>query len=343
MSTLAQPWLPQPYQQLSFTPAPMWDLPFPLATDNAQYPTCLQTPAIESPMVGNQPSRCPSTFLPTDSPSFSQDPAGAAFPAVLAPVLSDQRISQSSSQQTQAQHTAETVSPSAPAGEPTSGYFDDAAPPPAKRRRGRPRKPISFSSDAGSLCSDALPADRHERRRVLERNRLAATKCRNRKRDEAKDLEAQEQEAGERHRHLTATVAQLRTDHVDLKTQLLRHTDCQCVVIQKYIAHHAEKAVGELTTESPSQSMPRRASTKSDEAGDVHALWFESLPSPMSQHNPMQAGTGFVDPYTTLPSQPHMVDTPPLAWPPEEQQHHMHAMMGVVPMQQQGYWANWAQ
>ncbi|KAI6779319.1 uncharacterized protein J7T54_000417 [Emericellopsis cladophorae] len=355
MSTLAQSWLPQPYHQLGFTPMPMWDIPFPLTTDNAQYPACLQTTATASPLVGNQPSNYPSTFWPSDSPSSSQGPTSAAFPGVFTHGLSDHRISQVSSQQSHAQHTEKTTSPSAPAGESTTEFFDDSAPPPAKRRRGRPRKQLSFSSESGSLCSDALPADRHERRRVLERNRLAATKCRNRKRDETKDLEAQEQEAQERNRHLSATVAQLRTDLVDLKTQLLRHTDCQCTVIQKYIAHHAEKAVGELI-ESPSHiSMPRRSSTKSDDVGDGHTLWFERLPSSMPQRNPIQAGTGFVDPYTTLPSQSHMVDTPPLAWPPEEQQHHhMHAMTGVVPtdrhalkqpqpVQQQGCWANWAQ
>lgn len=352
MSTLAQSWLPQPYEQLTFTPMPMWDTPFPLATDNAQYPACLQTPATDSPLVGNQPSSYPPAFLPSDSPSSSQDPTNAAFPGVLVPVLSDHRLSQSSSQQSYAQHKAETASPSAPAGESTNESFDDSAPPPAKRRRGRPRKQLSFSSESGSLCSDALPADRHERRRVLERNRLAATKCRNRKRDEAKDLEAQEQEAQERNRHLLATLAQLRTHVVDLKTLVLRHTDCNCETIQKYIARHAEKAVGELT-DSPSNSMPRRSSTKSEDVGHGHAFCFESLPSPMPQQNPMQ---GF-DPYTTMPSQPHMVDTPPLAWPPEEQQHHhhMHAMMGVMPMdhhhalqqpqpvQHQGYWAYWAQ
>ncbi|KAH6871877.1 hypothetical protein B0T10DRAFT_500065, partial [Thelonectria olida] len=79
------------------------------------------------------------------------------------------------------------------------------------------------------------------RRRILERNRIAATKCRKRKRGEASALAAREQEMEEHNRQLSRT--------------LLRYTDCNCVLIQKYIAHEARKSVHRLTP-CPSPSQP---------------------------------------------------------------------------------------
>jgi hypothetical protein len=93
------------------------------------------------------------------------------------------------------------------------------------------------------------------RRRILERNRIAATKCRMRKRGEASALAAREQEMKEHNRQLSRTFDELTAEIYDLKTQLLRHTDCNCVLIQKYIAHEARKSVHRLTP-CPSPSQP---------------------------------------------------------------------------------------
>ncbi|KAH6871048.1 hypothetical protein B0T10DRAFT_500901 [Thelonectria olida] len=93
------------------------------------------------------------------------------------------------------------------------------------------------------------------RRRILERNRIAATKCRMQKRDEASALAAREQEMEELNRQLSRTLDELTAEIYDLKTQLLRHTDCNCILIQKYIAHEARKSVHGLTP-CPSTSQP---------------------------------------------------------------------------------------
>ncbi|KAH6881028.1 hypothetical protein B0T10DRAFT_518707 [Thelonectria olida] len=98
------------------------------------------------------------------------------------------------------------------------------------------------------------PREPH-RRRILERNRIAATKCRMRKRGEASALAAREQEMEEHNRQLSRTFDELAAEIYDLKTQLLRHTDCNCVLIQKYIAHEARKSVHRLTP-CPSPSQP---------------------------------------------------------------------------------------
>jgi hypothetical protein len=45
------------------------------------------------------------------------------------------------------------------------------------------------------------------------------------------------------------------TEVLQLKTELLRHTDCNCVLIQRYIAHEAKRTVDNITgvSDRPSQ------------------------------------------------------------------------------------------
>ncbi|KAH6883917.1 hypothetical protein B0T10DRAFT_580003 [Thelonectria olida] len=114
------------------------------------------------------------------------------------------------------------------------------------RNRGRKRKgdqkvsdtvvkPIDFNVQAYSKNSS--------RRNTLERNRIAAIRCRMRKRDEESTLSARTREMEEHNRQLSKTFNELRAECHHLKTQLLRHTDCNCALIHKYIAHEARKCV----------------------------------------------------------------------------------------------------
>ncbi|KAF4436075.1 hypothetical protein F53441_13336 [Fusarium austroafricanum] len=92
---------------------------------------------------------------------------------------------------------------------------------------------------------DNLPKD-PRRRRVLERNRIAANKCRLRKRDEALALASQEAAMEDQNRYLMTCLDSLTVEIYHLKTQLLRHTRCNCVLIQNYIANEAQKCVNRL-------------------------------------------------------------------------------------------------
>ncbi|KAJ3455994.1 hypothetical protein MRS44_017476 [Fusarium solani] len=116
---------------------------------------------------------------------------------------------------------------------------------PKPRKRGRKPKKESKESDTtgqqGELDDDDLPKGPH-RRRILEHNRIAATKCRIRKRDEALALACREQAMEDQNRYLSTCFDSLTTEIYHLKTQLLRHTDCNCVLIQKYIANEARKS-----------------------------------------------------------------------------------------------------
>ncbi|KAI5465209.1 hypothetical protein BGZ63DRAFT_402095 [Mariannaea sp. PMI_226] len=81
------------------------------------------------------------------------------------------------------------------------------------------------------------------RQLILERNKLAAIKCRKRKQDEESALATCEQEMEQCNGELKKEFDELTVEIYFLKTQLLRHTDCSCTLIHKYMAHEARKSV----------------------------------------------------------------------------------------------------
>ncbi|KAH6961771.1 hypothetical protein BKA56DRAFT_637276 [Ilyonectria sp. MPI-CAGE-AT-0026] len=130
------------------------------------------------------------------------------------------------------------------------------------RKRGRkpkvePKEPARARRKQKGESNDDedLPRD-PQRPLILERNRIAATKCRLRKRDEASALASREQAMEEKNRYLSTCFDQLTAEIYHLKTQLLRHTDCNCVLIQKYIANEARKSVDGLLSCSSAFQLP---------------------------------------------------------------------------------------
>ncbi|KAK2922543.1 Transcription factor Jun [Fusarium oxysporum f. sp. vasinfectum] len=130
-----------------------------------------------------------------------------------------------------------------------SSAAGQAAESPKPKKRGRkPKKQPKEQKVAGQqeeLDDGDLPKD-PRRRRVLERNRIAANKCRLRKRDEALALASRKETMEDQNRYLVTCFDSLTVEVYHLKTQLLRHTDCNCVLIQNYIANEAQKCVDRL-------------------------------------------------------------------------------------------------
>jgi len=102
---------------------------------------------------------------------------------------------------------------------------------------------------------DKTKAGRYEK--VLERNRVAAARCRERKRGEQETLETELDEAETRHRELSAYFNVLKDEAFMLKSEILQHSSCGCEMIQRYIKDAAQKAVEE--------------SLSSDTSPDAHA------------------------------------------------------------------------
>jgi hypothetical protein len=97
---------------------------------------------------------------------------------------------------------------------------------------------------------DKVKAGRYER--VLERNRVAAARCRERKRDEQETLETELDEAETRHRELSAYYRVLKDEAFMLKSEILKHGSCGCEMIQRYIKDAAHKAVEESVSSDTS-------------------------------------------------------------------------------------------
>ncbi|RUP48047.1 hypothetical protein BC936DRAFT_145022, partial [Jimgerdemannia flammicorona] len=112
----------------------------------------------------------------------------------------------------------------------------------SKRRRDSDRSADDSDSSSGSYDnkkrrnSDDNDDDSEEkRRRFLERNRMAASKCRQKKKAWMQELESRSDEITNRNKALHMLVANLKEEVLMLKDQLLAHRGCGCNVIQQYV------------------------------------------------------------------------------------------------------------
>ncbi|KAH8427350.1 bZIP transcription factor [Aspergillus melleus] len=108
--------------------------------------------------------------------------------------------------------------------------------PPASQIRKR-RNHYSIRHAAPPAPKEAREeADRRKRENFLARNRRAATKCRERKREFTKKLQDQYEEVARRKHALESEFAQLQGEVLELKNELLRHSQCADPAIQNHLA-----------------------------------------------------------------------------------------------------------
>ena len=99
------------------------------------------------------------------------------------------------------------------------------------------------SPDSGYNMSPSAsgPQSDNKRKKFLERNRLAASKCRQKKKEWANNLEEQARYQAQENKLLRASVAQLRDECLYLKNFLLStHSGCQCVGVKNYLMKEAQ-------------------------------------------------------------------------------------------------------
>ncbi len=142
---------------------------------------------------------------------------------------------------------------------------------PAKRRRGSSSQARGSSQGASTRASSSAeplsPGD-NKQEKIRARNRLAASKCRQRKKKQNTQLESRYEYERIRHEELTRTVNSLREDIVAAKNQLLEHSECGHESIKTYI-----------------QSMAKRITIQDNQAGypAVPAQYYGSGTSDMKQ------------------------------------------------------------
>jgi hypothetical protein len=111
---------------------------------------------------------------------------------------------------------------------------------PRRRRRSSSGQTVSRRQRKG-VSFDEHPQDVQEakRRRFLERNRVAASKCRQKKKAWMQDLESDARTAQNTSRQLKAVVGMLREEILQLKNELLKHNTCDCAPIRQYLNNEA--------------------------------------------------------------------------------------------------------
>lgn len=312
---------PPSYRINTDSPAPRSDLVFQPAVNQVTDSSFFDEAISASPMS----TQAPFGF----SPCFSQHVPAAKFPndseslqaAAPAPMASENAGRRRASMQHQ---------------EVPVKLEDEFSEPIADGLRGNKRGRKPKNQRRASLQSTRLEDSDGEgqpkdprRRRILERNRIAATKCRMRKRDEASALAQREQAMEDQNRHLSRIFEDLTAEIYHLKTQLLRHNDCNCVLIQKYIAHEARKSVSGLPP-CPSPFQPSAApwvdyqgssSGSGTSATDSHGIRTPEMESiPPTWVDASQQGSRSPDGGLDMALEPLQEETIPVP------SHHMPAM-----------------
>ncbi|RAL10930.1 bZIP transcription factor [Aspergillus homomorphus CBS 101889] len=144
---------------------------------------------------------------------------------------------------------------------------------------------LDFSSGSPDRDRDM---EQQKRERFLERNRVAANKCRRKKKEHTRQLESRCMDVTQANSALESEVGQLRSQILELKNELLKHSNCDDPAIKAHLA----RMVASLSKRSVSVSAP-------SSAGD-------DAPPPLSPATRSAAGrpsTPLISPPPPLPSQ----------------------------------------
>ncbi|XDG02813.1 hypothetical protein ABKA04_002428 [Annulohypoxylon sp. FPYF3050] len=102
---------------------------------------------------------------------------------------------------------------------------------------------VQFGSDSSPLSHDeAIMIDeKHKDYEKRVNNRVAASKCRQRKRREEESLKSRARELEAERDALKSRKERLRLEILDLKNEVLKHAGCNSEAIQEYISEAARK------------------------------------------------------------------------------------------------------
>ncbi|QKX58403.1 uncharacterized protein TRUGW13939_05525 [Talaromyces rugulosus] len=144
---------------------------------------------------------------------------------------------------------------------PTAGGF-----PKRRRLRGSHKPSIATTISSGADSDDQTPPhhpheQRHERvkrEKFLERNRLAASKCRQKKKEHTMQLESRFKEASDKRELLNAEISRLRSEVLGLKNEVLRHAQCGDEPIKLHLAQMV-KQIANKDRDDPTATVPSTA------------------------------------------------------------------------------------
>ncbi|KAF4452306.1 hypothetical protein F53441_4824 [Fusarium austroafricanum] len=126
--------------------------------------------------------------------------------------------------------------------------------------------------------------------RTREKNRDAARKCRERKQQESEQLESRQETLREQNHDLKMTYKNLKEEILELKNQLMQHTNCSCVKIQEYISNQVEHSLDSLLSNcSPLSSTPDVTSSYWQDGRDAIATEWQMSPVQISLEGSLES------------------------------------------------------
>ena len=140
-----------------------------------------------------------------------------------------------------------------------------------------PKRTRKYASRASNSTNEPIKPEDVKRSKFLERNRVAASKCRQKKKEWTQNLEDRARELQKNNSQLRMVVESCRQEVLFLKGELLKHSQCECEPIQTFIKSGANNFADHKQEEdlfkreiSPIGSMP------SSRLGSVEAGSFQN-------------------------------------------------------------------
>ncbi|PYH87924.1 hypothetical protein BO71DRAFT_392545 [Aspergillus ellipticus CBS 707.79] len=156
-----------------------------------------------------------------------------------------------------------------------------SADPPPKRRKAQKSSPETGTSQTED--------DKEKRAKFLERNRLAASKCREKKKIHTEALGRRYEELARMREDLMQAVADLRRDLLGLKNEVLRHADCNNAAIDAHLRNmvtniqNQDNAAAELAANANTINPERPASRVTDRTQGLSFGFDSPFPIPPSR------------------------------------------------------------
>ena len=190
---------------------------------------------------------------------------------------------------------------------PTNGNDNHEPSTPSPKKRKRSTQPSPFSSD-----------EAHER--LLERNRQAASKCREKRKREAERLKDCDAILECKHDQLRAHVDQLRNEVTRVKEELLKHHACGDPTLNAYLRCQASllpirfvqnNSAAFLSSPEPVSAAPSQGNLQSSPQGNLQSSPQGSLQSPTQANFQVPSQATFHSPQLMMPALPSL-PSPPL-------------------------------
>ena len=155
----------------------------------------------------------------------------------------------------------------------------------------RVRKSAARSSKHGDWADPNDP-DGNRRSKFLERNRIAASKCRQKKKEWTSNLENRARDLQRQNNELRLTVDSCKEEILFLKGEMLKHTACGCSTIQEYLQSGANAFVDQHDAvvkreTSPEATLPTSPGLGPSAQNDEHS----TPPSDSDQSSPSRQPT----------------------------------------------------